>query len=782
MSGTLKKENNKGFVLVMILYLAGIFMGAIDTGIVTPARTIIQNNLGVEAQSGIWMITIYTLAYAASVPIMGKLADKFGRKYVYLTCITLFGTGSLFCGLSESFGGFPLLIAARAVQAIGGGGIVPIATAEFGTTFPPEKRGMALGLVGGVYGIANVFGASAGSAILDAFGADNWKYIFFINIPISLFIIICGFFALKNTRDAENRSRIDLAGIFSLTVMILSLLYGIKNLDFFDFGASLASAGVYPYLLIFAALIPVFVFVEKRAADPVISLKYFTDRNILVTMLLSTVSGFVMMGVIFVPQFSENCLRLSTGSGGYLVIILGLFAGVGAPVSGKLIDKYGPKLILAFGFACSIAGALFMMLVTTRYPSMLTVIIGLALSGLGMGFTMGTPVNYMMLANTDPRQSNSALATLSLVRSLGTAVAPAIMVGFIANAGMAAQGDIMALLPKQVSIPSLPYVQEISDQLAQLKADPRMAEKLGNMDMPDLADMQTVDINMNGGGDFQMPPELLELLQSSDVTNITDNTKTMAKTMFAQMQPKLTASIQGGIAQGVKGIDSGITEMQAAKAKLMEGYEGIGKGIAGMQTGLAAQQKALSQLEAASKMLSAMSSQMPEGSGTMPPAADMSIADMIPQQVKASMPEAALKQLESIKSADELNQKITGLKSAIAAMQAKIQQSQASQAEMKKAAAAMDGSIAQMKTLADHMTAMSAAVPGAFDTALANYLAEIDKRSDEIEGAFQSTLNNGFRDIYLTTVIAAGAALLLVLLYDSKREPVQQGAEAADKK
>lgn len=782
MSGTLKKENNKGFVLVMILYLAGIFMGAIDTGIVTPARTIIQNNLGVEAQSGIWMITIYTLAYAASVPIMGKLADKFGRKYVYLTCITLFGTGSLFCGLSESFGGFPLLIAARAVQAIGGGGIVPIATAEFGTTFPPEKRGMALGLVGGVYGIANVFGASAGSAILDAFGADNWKYIFFINIPISLFIIICGFFALKNTRDAENRSRIDLAGIFSLTVMILSLLYGIKNLDFFDFGASLASAGVYPYLLIFAALIPVFVFVEKRAADPVISLKYFTDRNILVTMLLSTVSGFVMMGVIFVPQFSENCLRLSTGSGGYLVIILGLFAGVGAPVSGKLIDKYGPKLILAFGFACSIAGALFMMLVTTRYPSMLTVIIGLALSGLGMGFTMGTPVNYMMLANTDPRQSNSALATLSLVRSLGTAVAPAIMVGFIANAGMAAQGDIMALLPKQVSIPSLPYVQEISDQLAQLKADPRMAEKLGNMDMPDLADMQTVDINMNGGGDFQMPPELLELLQSSDVTNITDNTKTMAKTMFAQMQPKLTASIQGGIAQGVKGIDSGITEMQAAKAKLMEGYEGIGKGIAGMQTGLAAQQKALSQLEAASKMLSAMSSQMPEGSGTMPPAADMSIADMIPQQVKASMPEAALKQLESIKSADELNQKITGLKSAIAAMQAKIQQSQASQAEMKKAAAAMDGSIAQMKTLADHMIAMSAAVPGAFDTALANYLAEIDKRSDEIEGAFQSTLNNGFRDIYLTTVIAAGAALLLVLLYDSKREPVQQGAEAADKK
>ena len=768
----------------MILYLAGIFMGAIDTGIVTPARTIIQNSFGIEAQSGIWMITIYTLAYAASVPIMGKLADKFGRKYVYLTCITLFGAGSLFCGLSESFGGFPLLIAARAVQAIGGGGIVPIATAEFGTTFPPEKRGMALGLVGGVYGIANVFGASAGSAILDLFGAANWKYIFFINIPISLFIIIAGFAVLKNTRDTENRSKIDVWGILSLTIMILALLYGLKNLDFFDFGASVATTGVYPYLLVFAALIPVFIFVEKRAEDPVISLKYFTDRNILVTLVLSTVSGFVMMGVIFVPQFSENCLKLSTGSGGYLVIILGLFAGIGAPVSGKLIDRFGPKIILAFGFACSIAGALFMMFVTTASPSMLTVMVGLALSGLGMGFTMGTPVNYMMLANTDPRQSNSALATLSLVRSIGTAVAPAIMVGFIANAGMAAQSDIMALLPKQIDMPSLPYVQEVTASIDELKSNPQMADKLKDMEMPDLAAMETVNIDMNANSNFEMPPELLTLMQSSDVTNITENTKTMAKTMFAQMEPELIEKIQSGIQKGIDGVGSGITEMQSAKAKLDEGYAGIGKGIDGMNAGLAGQETALKQLKAVSGMLTAAQhtqsgpvamgeSQMPQTSG-MP--SGTSIADMIPQQVKANIPAAALKQLEEIRSVDELNEKISELESSVAIMKTKIQESQASQTKMKAAATAIDSSIGEMQKLSSQMTAMSAAVPGAFDTALSSYLKEIDNRSDKIEGALQSTLNSGFSDVYLTTVIAAGAALLLLSLYDRKNEP-QQKAE-----
>lgn len=96
------KNKKVNFGLIMIVYLLGIFMGAIDTGIVTPARTIIQSDLMVDENTGIWMITIYTLAYAASIPIMGKLADKYGRKYIYLISIFLFGIGSLFCGLSQN--------------------------------------------------------------------------------------------------------------------------------------------------------------------------------------------------------------------------------------------------------------------------------------------------------------------------------------------------------------------------------------------------------------------------------------------------------------------------------------------------------------------------------------------------------------------------------------------------------------------------------------------------------------------------------------------------------
>lgn len=499
-------KEKKGYGFVAALYLIGIFMGAIDTGIVTPARTIIQYQLGVSEQTGIWMITIYTLAYAASVPIMGKLADKFGRKYVYITCICLFGIGSLFCGLSGTFGGFSLLIAARVVQALGGGGIVPIATAEFGTAFPEEKRGMALGLVGGVYGVANVFGASAGSLILDIFGTENWKYIFYINVPISLFIIISGVFVLVNHRHEENNNKLDLLGIFSLTVMVLSLLYSLKNLNFFDFVNSVTTAKVYIPFAIFVIFVPLFIFAEKYAKDPVISLEYFKNKNVLITLFLSTLSGVLMMGAIFVPQFCENCLMMPTGEGGYLVIVLGAFSGIGAPVSGKLIDKFGAKAILMVGFIFSALGALFMIFVTTKYPCVLTVIIGLALAGIGIGFSMGTPINYMMLDNTDPKKANSSLAAVSLVRSIGTAIAPAIMAGFIASAGMSVEANIMNVMPQ---VPGMENVQMIS----QSESTDEMSELMKPSD------------------------EMIAKLQSSDVTTIVDTMKELMREMFGKIMP-----------------------------------------------------------------------------------------------------------------------------------------------------------------------------------------------------------------------------------------------------
>ena len=804
-----KKESN--YILVMIIYLAGIFMGALDTGIVTPARTVIQSNLGVNEQTGIWMITIYTLAYATSIPIMGKLADKYGRKYIYLTSIFLFGLGSLFCGLSQDFGSFNLLLIARVVQALGGGGIVPVATAEFGTTFPEEKRGLALGLVGGVYGIANIFGASAGSAVLDIFGTNNWQFIFYINLPITVFILIAGFIALRNTKVPDT-SKIDFSGIFTLTIMILSLLYSLKNLDFFDF-STITNKDVLPFLILFLVLIPLFIFIEKRAEDPVMNLSYFTNKDIVLTLIISTLTGVIIMGMIFVPQFCENSMKIATGSGGYFVIILGLFAGVGAPVSGKLIDKFGAKLILGFGFIISIVGSLFLAFFATNHPSLFSVVVSLILIGIGVGFTMGTPLNYMMLSHTKESESNSALATLSLVRSIGTAVAPAIMVGFIAHAGANIQDEIMKDMPDKISIPKLPYADEITKEFDDLKSNSQMKDKLKGMDMPDLKSMETVNIDFdNKDSDYKISDDLIELMKTSDVTTITENSKIMAKSMFDETTPEVIGEIQGGIQKGVDGIDKGINSLDKSIDELNTGYNKLSNAYEQINTGYDKLSAAYTKVNSAYTKMNdsyikadkAMKDAMKNNKNskynmkgmknnsystvgatysnnkgdmkTMTKYENSSSESKMPNMEKmpANITTMTSKLDDMKKQVNTMKSKMDDMKSQMNTMKVQSNKMKSQLDSMESALTSMKETSTSMKSLKDKMVVLKNSIPGAFEEGEKSYLKEIDKRRDKIENTFQSVLNKGFKNVYLTTGVSSILGLFLLFFYNDKSKKINE--------
>ena len=593
MQQTGSKKSN-GLVLIAVLYILGIFMGAIDTGIVTPARTIIQGNLGVDDKTGIWMINIFTLAYAAAIPIAGKLADRLGRKYIYLICIALFGLGSLICGLSQDFASFPMLLTGRVIQAIGGGGIMPIANAEFGTSFPEEKRGMALGIIGGVYGIANILGSTFGSAILDIFGSNNWQFLFYINLPICLVVIILGVMKLPLHRPGDSK-KIDFLGTLIIVTMIVSFLYGLKNIDFFNFSETIKNTNVYPFLLAFVILLPIFILIERKAQDPVLNLTYFTDPQILITLIVATFVGICMMGMIFVPQFSENALHIKSGSGGYFVTILGIFTGIGAPTSGKLVDKYGPKKVLMGGFFISLLGALFLAFVASQVSNLFTVIVSLALIGSGLGFVMGSPLNYMMLSNTKPEDSNSALATLSLMRSIGTTIAPAIMIGFLANAGLTAQDNLMNMLPQPEA--DAAFTQEankISKTVEDMKNDPNMKDKLKGVNIPDLSKMG--DMNFDMTGNTTLPDDILKDLQSADVTNIVEKTKKIADYMFDKNVPPVVVKIQDGVQKGIDGMSSGLTSMDSTIKEMGDGISGLDKAIEGIQTPIDSMSKAVNDM------------------------------------------------------------------------------------------------------------------------------------------------------------------------------------------
>lgn len=286
-------------------------------------------------------------------------------------------------------------------------------------------------------------------------------------------------------------------------------------------------------------------------------------------------------------------------------------------MSGRLIDKYGAKSVLLLGLTISLLGAAFLILVTTNYPGWETVVVGLMLMGLGMGFTIGAPMNYMMLENTKPEEANSALAVLSLIRSIGTTIAPAIMIGFLAHAGGSLQDRELALLPKEIIAPQLPYAQELTVKLNELKSDEKIKDKLAGVELPDLSSTTKIEINMTGEGNSELPEDLVELLKTADVTNITERIKIVSSRMFSEMTPSVIADIQKGVQTGIEGIqsslpeiDQGILDLKEAVAGVTNGIDGMEKAVARMDTGIADMKKAIASQETAIVQLNSLYDQI----------------------------------------------------------------------------------------------------------------------------------------------------------------------------
>ncbi len=439
-------EKKKNTTLVLILFLLGIFMGAIDNGIVSPAREIIQNSFSVSKGAGAWIITIYTLVYAVSMPISSKLSDILGRKKMYMFGIAVFGIGSALCGFSNFYGNFGFMLVSRVIQAVGAGGILPIATTVIGQSFPPEKRGSALGMVGAVYGVATIIGPTLGSGIMSLAGTDRWGFIFFINVPICILTLILSV-KMEESKTA-GEVKIDVPGAVILGALIASLLYALTNMDFFSILASIKQTNVFPFLLAFVLLIPVFVFVEKKAKDPILQLKYFKNREIVLILLLAFIVGIGMMGMVYMPQFAENTLKIQSGSGGYFITLLAVFSGIASPLGGKILDKKGAKPVLIIGFACTMAGTLILGFIAAKSLSLIAVLAGLTLMGFGVGFTMGPPLNFLILGAVKEEEGATAIATMSLVRSIGVTISPGFMIGFIVDASKNLQSELMDTLQK----------------------------------------------------------------------------------------------------------------------------------------------------------------------------------------------------------------------------------------------------------------------------------------------------------------------------------------------
>lgn len=409
--------SDQRFGRILAVYSFGLMLGGLYVGMVGPVRTVVQVQFKLDDSAGVWMISIYTLFYAALIPVIGAIADRYGRNRVFSVCVLVFMTGAAICGLSSAMGGFGLLLVGRAIQAAGAGGMIPVANAEIGTSFPPEKRGIALGVAAGVGGIANVLGAGLGSAVVGAVGKENWPVLFFAAIPFCIALFIGTRILLRSNNKSTPR-KLDWPGSVTLALMVLLLLSGLQNLDSWK---PFAGAAV-----CFLA----FMLAERHVENPMFHAELLRNRSITITVIASFLIGCITVATMLVPEYTEFLMRNPIGSGGYYMLVMGITSMAGPPLGGGFIDRFGPKRVLIVGLLVMASGYLFLAFYVSNYPAMPRLVLGLAIVGIGMGF-MGAPINYMILENTDSEESTSAIATVSLVRQIGKTIALSIFVGVI---------------------------------------------------------------------------------------------------------------------------------------------------------------------------------------------------------------------------------------------------------------------------------------------------------------------------------------------------------------
>ena len=420
--------------ILLVLFL-GVLMGALDIAIVGPALHSIKTAFGVDDRLLAWTFTIYVLFNLIGTPLMAKLSDLFGRRAVYVADVALFAVGSLAVALSSSF---PMLLAGRALQGFGAGGIFPVASAVIGDTFPPEKRGSALGLIGAVFGLAFIIGPILGGVLLMV----GWQWLFIVNLPVALVVIVMSLRLLPATRTAS-RKAFDWQGMAALSLALAALTYGINQIDTAHFGASLLSLPVWPFLLLALLLALLFWQIERRAADPILRMSLFGARQAVLANALSAGAGLGEAGLVFMPPLAAAALGMTSSTASFMLMPVVLAMSVGSPLAGRFLDRLGSKTVVVAGAALLALG---MVVLSQGASSLALFIVAGALIGLGLSALLGAPVRYIMLNEAPAADRTAAQGAITLFTSIGQLISGAAVGAVAASQGGGVAGYSAAYL------------------------------------------------------------------------------------------------------------------------------------------------------------------------------------------------------------------------------------------------------------------------------------------------------------------------------------------------
>ena len=408
----------------VVLAGLGVFMTALDTLVVTTSLPVLRVNLHASVSDLEWTVNAYNLSFACLLLTGAALGDRFGRRRMFTIGVWVFTAASAAAALSPSVGA---LVTARAIQGAGAAIVTPLTLTLISEAFPAEKRGVAIGLWGGIVGLAVAIGPVVGGAIA---GGINWHWIFWLNVPIGLALIPLA--SRRLTESFGPRPRLDLVGLGLAAAGALGLTWGIVRANTVGW----KSAEIIASLLAGVALIGIFLAWERRARCPMLPLVLFRQRGFASANAVSFCMYASLFGAVFLmAQFLQTALGQSPLGAGIRLLPWTAAPMVIAPLAGALSERYGNRPFMVFGLALQTIGLGWVALIAT--PGMGYAELGVALTLAGVGISMCFPtVANAVMSSVPLAEAGVASGTNSMLRGLGGVLGIAVLASVFARQGV----------------------------------------------------------------------------------------------------------------------------------------------------------------------------------------------------------------------------------------------------------------------------------------------------------------------------------------------------------
>jgi EmrB/QacA subfamily drug resistance transporter len=414
------EENRRWWTLGALAF--ALFMIMLDNTVVNVALPSIQRDLVIGLSELEWTVNAYALTFAVFMLSGGKLADFFGRRRIFLLGLVVFTLSSLVCGLATTGG---TLIGARTVQGLGAALMLPATLSIISATFPPQQRGMAIGIWAGVSAMALAIGPLIGGLLTEHV---DWSWIFFVNVPIGVLGLVVGRLVIKESRDTSEEQRLDFPGLLTSAAALFALTFALIEANSYGWGSPVI-VGLFAGA---AAALAAFVWLELRQRSPMLDLSLFRSSTFAGANVVALLVTLAMFGVFFfMSLYMQNVLGYSAVETGAAFLPMTVLIILIAPAAGRFSDRIGSRWLMTAGMTL-LAVSLVLFSRLGLESGFWDIFPGLIVGGLGMATVM-TPMTAAALGSVPVAKSGVGSGVLNTFRQLGGALGIAVMGAIVAS-------------------------------------------------------------------------------------------------------------------------------------------------------------------------------------------------------------------------------------------------------------------------------------------------------------------------------------------------------------